>query len=71
MTLHLAADYKLYYGNTSKEVQVGDVLYGAVGSYKLQLRKYDATANDYVADFDLPPHYISCVSMLYQIEFSN
>lgn len=71
MTLHLAADYKLYYGNTSKEVQVGDVLYGAVGSYKLQLRKYDATANDYVADFDLPSHYIGCVSMLYQIEFSN
>ncbi|MDA3733855.1 hypothetical protein PBV87_20485 [Niameybacter massiliensis] len=69
MTLHLAADYKLYYGNTSKEVRVGDVLYGAIGSYKLQLRKYDTTANDYVADFDLPPHYIGCISMLYQIEF--
>ncbi|MEG2841489.1 MAG: hypothetical protein RR886_09105 [Cellulosilyticaceae bacterium] len=46
------------------------LFYGIIGIYNLQLRKYDITLNDYIADFDIPPHYISCFSMLFQIEFS-
>ncbi|MEG1636347.1 MAG: hypothetical protein RR324_02425 [Cellulosilyticaceae bacterium] len=70
MRLALTDGYKLFYGNTNQEVQVLDMFYGIIGIYNLQLRKYDITLNDYIADFDIPPHYISCFSMLFQIEFS-
>lgn len=67
MSLCICDDYKLFYGNTNVEVEICDTFYGETGLYNLQLRK--KVGDKYIADFDLPCHYICSISMLLQIEF--
>lgn len=69
MSLCLGDGYKVFYGNTDTEVKVCDKFYGQIGTYNLQVRKL--VNGEYIADFDLPCHYICSISILFQIEFPS
>ncbi|MEG0013095.1 MAG: hypothetical protein RSF87_04200, partial [Cellulosilyticaceae bacterium] len=69
MSLCVCDGYKLFYGNSDKEVKVCDKFYGQIGIYTFQLRKL--VNGSYISDFNLPCHHIRCLSMLLQIEFPS
>lgn len=67
MSLCICEGYKLFYGDTDKEVKVCDVLDSQTGTYNLQVRKLVGVK--YISNFDIPCHYVCSISMLFQIEF--
>ena len=67
MSLCIGDGYRLMEG--TREVKACDIFHS--GPHNLQVEKNIGTGgvDNWISDFDLPCHYVCCISMLFQIEF--